>query len=89
MKTPDDLLPGDRVTFTGFRDFTKDPDRFCRSATFTRRLRCGYEFRFDAGYTETWSRQNLMYALNDIPVAGNVPIRFRSVKEHVEALMHG
>lgn len=73
---PEDFRIGDRVAFPGFRD--QDSARvkgepISRLATFTRKPPCKcevYEFQFDKGYTEHWSRGQLMDVLNsaDAPV---------------------
>ena len=54
------VKPGDRVTVKGFRHGGLDP----RQGTFIRRLPCGYEIRFDHGYTEHWSEIDLLYGMN-------------------------
>ena len=43
--------------------------KITRKATFVRKLQCGYELKFDKGYVEHWSYNNLLYGLNgyDIP----------------------
>lgn len=89
MRTPDDLTPGERVQFTGFRDYVKDKYKFNRSATFIRRLPCGYEFKFDAGYVEHWNYANLIYVLNNVPMFDAVPICHKTLEAHVKALSHG
>ena len=60
IRRPSELQPGDRVTVKGFRHGGLDP----RQGTFIRRLPCGYEIRFDRGYTEHWSEIDLLYGMN-------------------------
>ena len=73
MHMPEDLRPGDRVFFPGFRDLAlgqstgdiyQRPARFVRKLTYRREL---YEFKFDhGGYVEHWDRISTLYALNGI-----------------------
>lgn len=95
INKPEDLRPGDRVGFPGFRD--QDSARvkgepLVRMATFTRMPPCRYEcyeFLFDKGYIEHWGRFELTYALNGLEAPrvyapGDLPL-----EAHVIELMNG
>lgn len=68
--SPEQLNPGDRVSIYGFRDQAtgeRTGNTIRRGGVFVRMAPCKremYEIRFDKGYTEHWSRDNLVYALN-------------------------
>lgn len=95
MRKPEDLKPGERVRFRGFRDM--DAARVkgevpIRTATFVRRLsykRDLYEFRFDAGYTEHWREVNLLYALNGIDIPSTYAPGDTTPEKHVMELLTG
>lgn len=89
MRKPNDLVPGERILLEGFRDYAKDKYKFNRTGTFIKQRPCGYEIRFDKGYTEHWSYENLFYALNGAEISSNVPEKYKTLEAHVKALCHG
>ena len=74
MIRPTDLRPGDNIMIKGLRDDRRSKSsqlkdrQIIRKATFIRCLPCGYELRFEHGYTEHWCYRNLLYALNGLDV---------------------
>ena len=62
LNHPDSLQVGDRVTVTGFADDAFGDRQ--RSGEVIEICKHFIRIRFDAGYTEAWSRRNLMRALN-------------------------
>ena len=64
MKDPKALKPGDYVKLFGWQD-GKDFEIMERYATVVKLYPKFVMLKFDAGYSETWSYDNLYYGLNN------------------------
>lgn len=92
MIHPRDLRPGDRVYVYGFMGTKPTKSKGgapTRAATYIRHLRCGYELRFDAGYTEHWREVSLLYALNGIDIPSTYAPGDTTPEKHVMELLTG
>ena len=95
MILPENLTPGEKVYFTGFRDIAlgmATGNVYMRSARFIRVIdyhRTLYEFKFDhGGYIEHWDRFGLLYALNGHAVPTSYGQHDWSPERHVMYLNH-
>lgn len=81
LRHPDDLEVGERVRILGFQDDSANGPM--RDGTIEGIMPHFIRIRFDAGYTESWSRRNLIKALNGHYAGGGYTSRQRNQTEAI------